>query len=152
LPTDVFIAAVGPQAQIERIRRDIGYQKVADRVYFLGPLDDMAPAYRAADCLAHPTLEDTFAMVALEAMASGIPVVVSQKRYCGIAALLQNGQQALILDDPQDSQQLAGLLLRLLSDAALREHVQQAARAFAGTFLWCQLAARQEALYFEAAP
>jgi len=63
------------------------------RVYFLGALSSVDVAYQAADCLVHPTLEDTFAMVVLEALAHGLPVVVSSARYCGIAPRVSESAQ-----------------------------------------------------------
>lgn len=148
LPPEDFLAVVGPKAQKAFVEKDATYLLVKERVHFIGSLPDVAPAYRAADCLAHPTLEDTFAMVVLEAMASGVPVVVSQKRYCGISALIQDGTQALLISDPRDSTQVAQSLMRVLTDDGLRLQLQGNAREFAGAFLWSRLARQQEALYY----
>jgi UDP-glucose:(heptosyl)LPS alpha-1,3-glucosyltransferase len=104
-------------------------------------------AYQAADCLAHPTLEDTFAMVVLEALSHGLPVVVSAAPYCGIAADLSDGQEALLLEDPRDAQALAGRLRRLLEDTLLAEHLREYGLAFARRHLWSELALQQEAIY-----
>ncbi len=93
--------AVGFSAQIERLG-------LASCVVFLGQIEDVASAYQAADVLAHPTFEDTFGMVVLEAMAHGLPVVVSAGRYCGIAELLSHGVNALVLQDPRDAGVLRG--------------------------------------------
>lgn len=45
-------------------------------VHFLGPLAgaELASAYRAADCFVFPSLTDTFGLVIIEALASGVPV------------------------------------------------------------------------------
>ena len=64
-------------------------------------MQDVSPAYLAADVLVHPTLEDTFAMVVLEAMAYGLPVVVSSAAYCGISGLLSHGVNALLVHEPR---------------------------------------------------
>ena len=53
---------------------------------------------------------------ALEALAHGLPVVVSAARYCGIAALLTHELDALILENPRDATALAQALQRLLFD------------------------------------
>jgi hypothetical protein len=70
---------------------------IADRVSYLGVVSNMEQVYVSADLLLHPTLEDTFGMVVLEAMSYGLPVVVSQENYCGLAADLQHKANAIIL-------------------------------------------------------
>lgn len=110
---------------------------------------DVTQIYQAADALAHPTREDTFAMVVLEALSYGLPTVVSQARYCGIAGLLTDGQNALMLDDPKDAAALAVLLRRILEDADLRTHLSRQALKFADGYAWEAIAQQQEALYLE---
>ena len=146
---DVHLAVVGsrnPQAEFEAKAHKLGVNK---RVHFLGPLKEMSPAYQAANALAHPTLEDTFAMVVLEAMAHGLPVVVSGPKYCGISEQLVHGQQALLLDDPKDASALAKHLAELLKDQAdsLSVHLLlQAGKAFAAKHTWQQAASAYETL------
>lgn len=148
LPADVVLAVVGNPGQIPVFERQAQAEGVAGRVFFLGSLQDVAPAYRAADCLVHPTLEDTFAMVVLEAMAHGLPVVVSSAAYCGISSLLSHGADALLLDDPQDAAHLAGTLNQVLADETLRQQLGGQARAFASRYQWPDIARQQEAVYF----
>jgi len=150
LPADVVLAVVGNPGQAPVFERQAQAEGVAGRVFFLGSLQDVAPAYRAADCLVHPTLEDTFAMVVLEAMAHGLPVVVSSAAYCGISSLLSHGAEALLLDDPQDAEKLAGTLKQVLGDEALRQQLGSQARAFASRYQWPAIAHRQETVYFAA--
>lgn len=148
LPADVVLAVVGNPGQIPVFERQAQAEGVAGRVFFLGSLQDVAPAYRAADCLVHPTLEDTFAMVVLEAMAHGLPVAVSSAAYCGISSLLSHGADALLLDDPQDAAKLADTLQQVLGDEALRQQLGRQARAFASRYQWPAIARQQEAVYF----
>ena len=150
LSGDVILAVVGKSAQLPLFRKQVAQAGLTQRVFFLGALNDVEPAYRAADCLAHPTLEDTFAMVVLEAMACGLPVVVSNADHCGIAGLLENEVNALILDNPRDVNTLADALSRLLGDEALRKKLALAARDFARKFEWSSIAALQEELYYVA--
>lgn len=109
---------------------------VADLVHFVGRCPDMAVAYRAADILVHPTLEDSFAMVVLEAMSYGLPVIVSGQRYCGISALLEGGREAVLLDDPRDVPALAGEIERVLSSDTLRRALAESGKAFAAQRQW----------------
>lgn len=148
---DAALAVVGHSALLAQFRQQAAQMGLASRVFFIGALDDVAPAYRAADCLAHPTLEDTFAMVVLEAMAHGLPVVLSSAKYCGIAGLLVDKKNALILGDPRDVGALATALSQVLGGTGLKDWLGSAAREFASRFQWQQLAEQQDQLYRAAA-
>jgi glycosyltransferase involved in cell wall biosynthesis len=150
LPDEVVLAVVGNSLQLNSFSQQINQVGLASRVFFLGALSDINVAYQAADCLAHPTWEDTFAMVVLEAMAHGLPVVVSGARYCGISGLLEDEVNALLLDDPRDVVALSDCLRRVLGDEALKTKLAHASRAFAEKFEWSGIAAMQEKLYYAA--
>jgi glycosyltransferase involved in cell wall biosynthesis len=147
MPENCFVVVVGNPAQTVYVEPDIARLNLRDRVFFLGAMASVQPAYQAADCLAHPTLEDTFAMVVLEAMACGLPVVVSSARYCGISELLTDGDNAMLLVNPLDSNDLAGLLKQVCVDADLRIKLAAGAVAFAANHLWSQQAQRLDAIY-----
>jgi glycosyltransferase involved in cell wall biosynthesis len=147
LPTDVYLAVVGNAAQIPKYLSEARVCGQTDRIFFLGALKDVDSAYSAADCLAHPTQEDTFAMVVLEAMAYGLPVVVSSAKFCGISASLTHEGNALILEDPLDVGALSDAVKRVLSDPHLVQRLSVAARNFARSHLWPAIAQKQEAIY-----
>lgn len=147
LPSDVYLAIVGNAEQIPKYLNEARDCGQVSRIYFLGALNDVDIAYRAADCLAHPTLEDTFAMVVLEAMSFGLPVVVSGEKYCGISASLTHGENALILENPNDVGALAEAINRVLGDENVAHQLSVAAKEFAGHHLWSVVARKQEAIY-----
>jgi UDP-glucose:(heptosyl)LPS alpha-1,3-glucosyltransferase len=147
LPSDVYVAVVGNAAQKALVQQELDRSGQAARVFFLGALPVVDVAYAAADCLAHPTLEDTFAMVVLEAMAHGLPVVVSSAQYCGIAALLSADVDALLLSDPRDAGALQAALTRLLEDGTLTECLRMQGLRFARQHLWSEIALQQEVIY-----
>ena len=151
LPTDCYVAVVGNAQQIAGLQGEVAALGLVGRVFFLGALAQVDSAYRAADCLAHPTLEDTFAMVVLEAMAHGLPVVVSSERYCGISGLLTHGQNALILENPQDASVIARALERVLFDLPTRTALGDAGCRFAAQHVWSTAARQQEHIYRQAA-
>ncbi len=64
---------------------------VAHRVTFAGPQKDPRPFYGAADAFVLPTLYDPFPNAVLEAMASGLPVVTSDR--CGAAELVARARR-----------------------------------------------------------
>jgi glycosyltransferase involved in cell wall biosynthesis len=147
LPDEAILAVVGDSAQLPFFRQQAEQAGLAARVFFLGSLADISSAYRAADCLAHPTLEDTFAMVVLEAMTHALPVVVTSVAYCGVSGLLHDGIDAFILDDPHDEMALGSALSRLLDDGTLRVEVGGRARTFSQSFQWGHIAVQQDELY-----
>ena len=149
LPVEVELAVVGNPSQAEKFESKAQLMGLTGRVHFLGQLREVSPLYQAADVLVHPTTEDTFAMVVLEAMAHGLPVVVSGERYCGISGLLSHGVNAMILSSPTDAAELGAVLARLLDDATLREALALSAREFAQQRAWPSIAAEQERMYFE---
>ena len=119
---------------------------MADRVRYLGVISNMEEVYAGSDILLHPSLEDTFGMVVLEAMSFGLPVVVSQAKYCGVAADLQNEVNAMILPDPLDVNALAAAVLKLSEPATYTQH-QEAALDFSMHHLWSDSAKQYDDLF-----
>jgi UDP-glucose:(heptosyl)LPS alpha-1,3-glucosyltransferase len=146
LAPGLHLAVVGQGRHLDRYRQQIEALGLGARVHLLGSLPDVSPAYAAADWLVHPTTEDTYAMVVLEAMANGLPVMVSSGRHCGIAAELTHTVNALILDNPLDHESLSQLLVSLLEDTALRASLAQAGLTFAQDRTWRKAAAQHQAL------
>ncbi len=129
----LVVGSAGAILKFKRMAQELG---VAGGVHFAGPQSQMALAYRAADCLVHPTLEDGFAMVVLEAMSYGLPVVVSSATYCGISAFLEHEKNALILDDPQDAAAIATAINRLLAQPQLCQALADNGVRFAAEHSW----------------
>lgn len=148
-PTTFVLAVVGNLSEMPAFNEQLKILNLVSRVFFLGSLKNVAPAYESADCLAHPTLEDTFAMVVLEAMSYGLPVVVSSSKYCGIAGLLQDGENALIIDDPLDPFKLQHALEQVQTQPLMNENLSKGATTFASCYQWSRLALLQEVLYWD---
>lgn len=151
LPVNVILAVVGNAAHIPLFRKQAELLKVGYRVFFLGSLDEVKTAYEAADCLVHPTLEDTFAMVVLEAMAYGLPVVLSGPTFCGIAGLLKHAVNAMILDDPRNSNSVQKAIKQIIEQPALQRQLVQGSHDFASRYEWREIAKKQEVLYHSVA-
>lgn len=92
----------------------------ADRVRFLGPQGRVEELYAAADVFCLPTFYDSFGMVALEAMACGVPAVCS--RFGGVSEIIRNDQNGYLLRQEHSADELASLL-ETLRDPALRERL-----------------------------
>ena len=145
---DVQLMVAGRADQVPQFKTQAHALGVDQRVHFLGPLSDVSPVYCAANVLAHPTLEDTFAMVVLEAMAHGVPVVASGSAYCGIASLLTHGKNALLLDNPQDPPALQAALHTALYNADTNQQLTQAGLAFAEQHTWQAAARSYEEVFY----
>jgi UDP-glucose:(heptosyl)LPS alpha-1,3-glucosyltransferase len=98
------------------------------------PRKDVEFYYAAADVYAGPSLEDTFALPPAEAMACGLPVIVSAAN--GTCEIMTNEQNGLILSDSTNSLELAQMLRRLYEDQDLRKRLEQNAAETAGKYTW----------------
>jgi glycosyltransferase involved in cell wall biosynthesis len=108
---------------VEEIRR----QGVEERVSYTGPVygEGKWEAFAKADVFVHPTLNDSFPLVVLEAMGTGLPVVTTDEG--AIPEMVRDGVDGLICPK-SDPKALADTLERLLSDAALRTRMGESGR------------------------
>ncbi|MBN2057019.1 glycosyltransferase family 4 protein [bacterium] len=104
---------------------------IGDRVLLPGFQENMVAAYGSLDVLVLPSHEETFGMVALEAMAMGLPVVAT--RVGGVPELVTHERTGLLVP-AHDVQALAGAIDRLLADEELREGMGRRGRAAAAQF------------------
>ncbi len=113
---------------------------------FLGPLhgEDLAAAYASADVFALPSPTETLGLVALEAMAAGLPVVAV--RCGGIPDLVADGETGLLYS-PDEPGRLAPLLRSLASDPVLRLRLGAAGRRRAEGWTWARTTAGLRARY-----
>jgi glycosyltransferase involved in cell wall biosynthesis len=147
MPQADWLAVVGHSRQLPQMEAMAVALGLAARVHFLGARSEMEPAYRAADLLVHPTLEDSYAMVVLEAMAYGLPVVLSGPAFCGIAAHLRQGVDACLVDAPDSELALRAAVSGVLGDAALRQSLSVHGHAFAQRAHWDGVAQAHAALF-----
>jgi glycogen(starch) synthase len=112
---------------------------------FAGWLGDDAlhGLYRVSDLCVVPSLYEPFGLVALEAMASGCPCVVANTG--GLREVVPRDVGLRVRrDDPAD---LARVIERVLTDAALRERLAADGRAHVLRFDWADVARRTEGVY-----
>lgn len=103
-------------------------------VHILPPRKDVEFYYAVADAYVGPSLEDTFALPAAEAMACGLPVIISAR--AGAADICHDGVDALILNDPKDANALATMIRRLYTDEPFRDRLGMEAAKTARRYTW----------------
>ncbi len=114
----LLIAGEGPlRSELERLAREIG---VAEKVHFLGRVEDAVPYYHAADVFVLPSIarSEAFGLVQLEAMACGTPVVNTQLPS-GVPFVSMHGETGLTVP-PEDAPVLADTIQTLLDSPELR--------------------------------
>lgn len=131
LPLDLLIVSRENPAAARAMALD---RKVAERVHFLPLRKDVEFYYAAADAYVGPSLEDTFALPPAEAMACGLPVIVSAAN--GTSEIITHGEDGLILDDPTDAAGLAGMIHRLREDREFRMRLGEKAAETARQYTW----------------
>jgi glycosyltransferase involved in cell wall biosynthesis/peptidoglycan/xylan/chitin deacetylase (PgdA/CDA1 family) len=117
---DVRLSLVGEgdgRSDYEMLAQQYG---IAEHVQFLGGQygNDLYQVYREATVFVLPTFNDSFAMVVLEAMASGLPVVSTP--VGAIPMQVTNGQNGYLVK-PGDSQALATKLIYLLQHPSIAQ-------------------------------
>ena len=93
--------------------------------------EDLSRAYASMDAFVFPSETDTFGNVVLEAMSSGVPVIVSAKG--GPKYLIRPGLDGFLAEKPD---QFVTSLLDLYRDAELRKQMSANARQGALAFSW----------------
>ncbi|MFL2128268.1 glycosyltransferase family 4 protein [Ruoffia sp. FAM 26255] len=92
--------------------------KVSKKIHFLGFRDDVQEIYKIADVFAFPSKREGLGIAAIEAMASGLPILTSNVH--GINDYSINGSTGYSYD-PKDTDGFANGISRLYSDYHIRE-------------------------------
>ncbi len=106
-------------------------------VQFMGMLhgDDLVAAYASADLFVLPSSTETLGLVALEAMAAGVPAVVANRG--GLPDLVIDGQTGYLFN-PDDPADLTTRVLALMDSTPTRDTMATTARQHAERFAWAQ--------------
>jgi glycosyltransferase involved in cell wall biosynthesis len=143
------LAIVGPGrdekyvAQLQALAAELG---ISADVLFVGgvPLEETVHFYQAADVFVYPSMNETFGLPILEAMACGCPVVTSDT-----SAMPETAGGAAVLADPKDPASIA----RAITDAIKlgREGLRDKGLRRAAEFTWGATGAATLDVYREAA-
>lgn len=136
---------VGYGDLLDEIRSLLDAADVLDTVTFAGYRQDVWHVLHAVDVLALPSRSEGMPLAALEALASGVPVVA--RAVGGVPELVRDGENGVLV--PMDVEALASALADLLSDDRRRRHLASRARASVLDLELSDYAARLEGLYRE---
>lgn len=138
----------GPQgpatlAELDRVARDRGLR---DAVRFLParPQHELPGVYEALDVLLVPSRSESFGLVALEALATGVPVIASD--VGGLRSVVFDGRTGWLVT-PGDATEMKQRAARLVRDRALAGAMGQAAVEHSLGFSWEVSADRLVELY-----
>lgn len=120
--SEAVLRLVGEGPEQESLAELASRLGVADRIEWIGYTEDVASQFRAADVVVAPSRWEGLSLVLLEAMASGAAIVASN--VSGSEVL----EGAGIIVTPDDHQELARALDRLIADESLRRRLGERAR------------------------
>ncbi|QYR19875.1 N-acetyl-alpha-D-glucosaminyl L-malate synthase BshA [Paenibacillus sp. sptzw28] len=121
VPSRLLLVGEGPDLpKVQHKIRELGLE---DRVHFLGKQDDVAHVISIADLMLLPSEKESFGLVALEAMACGVPTIGSFAG--GIPELVAHGETGY-LSPIGDTEDMAANAIRLLQDERLYRQFREA--------------------------
>jgi N-acetyl-alpha-D-glucosaminyl L-malate synthase BshA len=123
IPATLLMVGDGPErSSAEWLARHHGVDK---KVHFLGKRDNIEDLIGISDLLLLPSDNESFGLVALEAMACEVPVIVS--RVGGLPEVVTDGVEGYLVE-PRNLDQMAERALQILSDESRRKEMGKAAR------------------------
>jgi len=131
MPLRLLVVGQDEQAPFRLEAQKLG---IADHVQFFAPVPDVRIFYAAAEALVAPSLEDSFNLPVLEAMACGLPVIVSPA--AGVTDWLAHGKDSIVLEDPENKDELAAAIRLLTANSPLREAIASNGLRTAAKFSW----------------
>lgn len=142
----LVIAGEGSKAYEEKLRHMVQTSGLQDRVIFVGFVDGEAKRalLRDADIFILPSHQENFGMAIVEAMAAGLPVIIS--RHVNIHREIAAAGAGIVI--AIDSAQVAAALQRLLDDNSLCDTMGKNAKELVeARFLWRTIGPKLVELY-----
>lgn len=140
----------GRGSYLPELQSQIDVAGVGDIIELPGFVSDnqLRAATHQAGCIVIPSLYEPFGVVALEALASGAPLIVADT---GGLAELVGGTGSALLFEPGNADELADCIERVLTDQALADSLVDRGRdLLEATYSWEAIASRTLAVYADA--
>jgi glycosyltransferase involved in cell wall biosynthesis len=140
-------------ARFLRVIPQIGYRSGSGSPLTDGrlqlPSDDLIAIFKAVDIFVLPSLLEGLALVSVEAMAAGLPVVTTDAPGCRDAV---EHEGTGLVSPVGDTTAMAGNILRLLDDPALRERLAARGKQVSTKYEWQTVAGQYYDIYRELVP
>ena len=145
--SNVHLVIVGPDevGYRSKMQQELQNRGAASMATFTGPLGgrDKLAAFSAADIFVLPSYSEVLGLTVIEAMACGLPVIISRQCYFPEVAEANAG---LVIDT--DPTQLAQALLRLIGEPQLRRDMGKRGQALVSQrYTWDKVADQMQQLY-----
>lgn len=146
IPSGFELVLAGDGSETPRLKELARSLGVSDRVDFVGRTDRprTAALFRGCDFFVLPSRHEPMGIVNVEAMASGRPVLAS--RVGGVPEFVVDGRNGLLVE-PGDSTALASAMVKLATDANLRESLGRQGQADAQRFDWTAVTDEYQSIY-----
>lgn len=131
-----LVVGKGDKNRYQRMCAELG---ILDRVTFVGETREVEKYYAASDLLAMPSVFDTFGMVVLEAMAAGLPVIITER--VGARDLVKHGVSGFMLGKDPSPSELADCIA-ILENPHRRLRMGEEAQQVAFQNTWEKAASR----------
>jgi glycosyltransferase involved in cell wall biosynthesis len=120
---------------VKEIKDMFGHLNDEGKVTFTGMLkgEELARAYAVGDLFLHCSITETFGLVVLESMASGVPVIARDEG--GPSEIVADGKSGYLVA-PQDLETFVEKVLKLGNDAQLRDQMALESRKMAEDATW----------------
>jgi len=141
-----FKLIVAGKGNIKKYEKMAKEAQISSNVIFTGVVgkDKLIDLYLAGDLYMMLSKFDTFGMVVLEAMAAGLPVMISS--HVGAKDLVQEGKNGFIINNPSDYDHIVSKL-KILFDENSRRSMSAAAYQTAAQNTWDVVAAKYQNTY-----
>ena len=128
---------------LEKLVKELDLEKY---VSFVGIVPNKkVPEYMvASDIFVLPSLSESFGIVNLEAMASGLPIVAT--KVGGLAEIIKDGENGFLVE-PKNSKEIAEKVLLLLEDEEMRERISRNNKESVKKYSWESVVERLEEIY-----
>ena len=140
-----LIAGKGPE--LEHLRQVVAGLGIESKVRLLGFIsdEDRNKLYRVADCAAFPSLYEPFGIVALEAMAARVPVVVS--KVGGLQEVVQHAETGITVYPDNPGSCAWGIVHTLQHPEWAQQRVENAYRKVETVYSWDTIAKQTMGVY-----
>jgi glycosyltransferase involved in cell wall biosynthesis len=150
--TSIHVVIVGGGPLFSYLNTLARRLEISEQVHFVGavPLDDLTRIYSAAKLFVIPSVAEGMALVGLEAMASGLPIIAS--KILGMEKIVVDGYNGFLFNVGDVEKLRKYMILLLKEDVDLAKRMGERSRKIVESqYSWEQIAKKTHLLYEEIA-